>query len=87
MVRREARILVGRDSAILEATDEALDLLGLTLEELRQLPRGGLSLEEDRAATTGFEEAWSRAGGGAIVGAGRVRLLDGRRTYYVLGSR
>jgi hypothetical protein len=78
MVRRDARILVAGDSTILEATDSALEILDLTFEQLRSLPPGSLSLDEDRAATAGFEAAWRESGRGEIVGAGSVRLLDGR---------
>jgi PAS domain S-box-containing protein len=78
MVRRDARILVGSDSTILEATDAALDLLGLTIDELRALPPGALSMEEDREASAGFSEAWEQGGRGAVVGSGTMRRLDGR---------
>jgi PAS domain-containing protein len=78
MVRRDARIVVGHDSTILEATDAALELLDLTFDQLRMLPPGSLSLDEDRAASAGFEAAWDGEGRGPIVGAGSVRLLDGR---------
>lgn len=86
MVRRDARILVGADSTIIGATDAALEILGMSLDELRALPPGGLSLEEDKAGREGFEDAWQEAGRGAIVGAGTVRLLDGRliRVRYLI---
>lgn len=89
MVRRDARILVGADSTIIEATDAALEILGMSLDELRALPPGGLSLEEDKAGREGFEDAWQEAGRGAIVGAGTVRLLDGRliRVRYLIDPR
>ena len=78
MVRRDARIVVAGDSTILEATDAALELLDLTFEQLRALPRGSLSLEEDKLATVGFEAAWRESGRAEIFGSGSVRLLDGR---------
>ncbi|MEO7117747.1 MAG: hypothetical protein ABIZ34_02115 [Candidatus Limnocylindrales bacterium] len=86
MVRRDARILIKPDSTIVEATDAALDLLGMSLAELQALPPGGLSLEEDRAASEGFAEAWQEQGGGEIIGAGTVKLLDGRlvRVRYLI---
>ncbi len=73
-----ARIIVDGDSHVLAASNEALALLEMTLEELRALPPGGLSLEADREAGEGFEEEWRRSGAHAIVGAGTIRLLDGR---------
>ena len=74
--RRE--ILVGEDSRVLTASQGALDLLGLTLDELRQLPRGSLSLDEDRDAAVGFDEAWRAHGREPILGAGTIRLPGGR---------
>jgi hypothetical protein len=86
MVRRDARILVSADSTIIEATDAALEVLGLTLDELRALPPGGLSLEQDRESSAGFAAAWAESGRGAILGAGTARLLDGRliRVRYLI---
>jgi PAS domain-containing protein len=86
MVRRDARIIVDADSKIVEATDAALELLGITLDELRALPPGGLSLEEDRARSADFQAAWRESGGGEVVGAGTARLLDGRliRVRYLI---
>lgn len=78
MVRRDARIIVDAESKIVDATDAALELLGLTLDELRALPPGGLALEEDKALTAAFQAAWRESGRGAIMGAGTARLLDGR---------
>lgn len=86
MVRRDARILVSPHSTIIDATQAALDLLGLTLDELKELPSGGLSPEEDKTAFVGFLEAWQDTGGGPIFGAGSARLSDGRliRVRYVI---
>ncbi len=86
MVRPDARILVKSDSTILEASDAALELLGLTLDQLRSLPPGGLSLEADLDASGEFQAAWRDNGGGAVVGAGTARLLDGRllRVRYLI---
>lgn len=86
MVRRDARILVGADSTIIEATDAALEIVGLTLEELRALPPGGLSVEQDRSGSAEFEAAWAETGRGPILGAGTIRLLDGRliRVRYLI---
>ncbi len=78
MVRRDARIIVSADSTIVEATDAALEILGLTLDELRALPPGGLSLEQDRAGSAEFAAAWAETGRGSILGSGTARLLDGR---------
>ncbi len=86
MVGHAARVRVDRASTVLEATDAALELLGLTFDELKALPRGALSIEEDRAASNGFEEAWKASGGGEIFGTGTIRRLDGRllRVRYLI---
>jgi hypothetical protein len=78
MVRRDARIIVGADSTVIEATDAALEIVGMTLEALRALPPGGLSVEQDRSGSAEFEAAWAETGRGPILGAGTIRLLDGR---------
>ena len=78
MVRRGARILVGADSTVIEATDAALEIVGMTLEDLRALPPGGMSVEQDRSGSAEFEAAWAETGRGPILGAGTIRLLDGR---------
>ena len=86
MVRSDARILVGSDSQVLEATPAALELLGLSLGQLRELPPGSMSLEQDRAASEVFAAAWEGAGRAPLVGTGTVRLLDGnllRLRYYI----
>ena len=86
MVGRDARIVVAADSTILEASASALGLLEVTFEQLRALPPGSLGLEEDRAASVGFEAAWNEAGRAEILGSGSVRLLDGRlvRVRYLI---
>ena len=86
MVRRDARVLVGHDATVLEATDAALELLGLTFDELRALPPGALSLDRDRTTTADFDAAWDASGRHPIFGTGTARLLDGRllRVRYLI---
>lgn len=86
MVRSDARILVNADSTINDATDAALELLGLDLEELRALPSGALSLEEDIDAAAGFDAAWMASGREPIFGSGTLRLRDSRlvRVRYLI---
>ena len=78
MTARPREILVGADFRVLSATEGALELLGLTLDELRQLPPGSLSLDEDRDAAVGFDEAWRAGGREPILGAGTIRLAGDR---------
>jgi len=86
MVQRDARVLVGSSSEILEASPAALDLLGLTLDELKALPPGSMSVETDAAASDEFAAAWEGDGRPPLVGAGTARRLDGslvRLRYYL----
>ena len=74
----EATIVIGSDSAVLAASDAALEMLGgLTLEQLRELPRGALSVDPDEGNSESLRAAWSEAGAPALVGSGTIRLLDG----------
>jgi hypothetical protein len=85
-VRRDARIHVAADATIIEVTDAALELLGMTLDQLKALPPGALSLKEDRAGSAEFKAAWHDSGRATIVGASTARLLDGEliRVRYVI---
>jgi PAS domain-containing protein len=89
MVRRDARILVGSDSRVIEASPEALELLGLTFDELVALPPGAMSLDQDRRASDGFEAAWEGDGRPPLVGSATIRLADGQlvRLRYLIGSQ
>lgn len=78
MTARPRQIVVGADSRVLGASDGALELLGLTLDELRQLPPGSLSLDADREAAVGFDEAWRAHGREPILGAGTIQLAGDR---------
>jgi PAS domain-containing protein len=88
MVRRDARILVGADSRVIEASPEALELLGLSLDELVALPPGAMSLDQDREASDGFEAAWEDGGRPPLVGSATIRLANGQllRLRYLIGS-
>jgi hypothetical protein len=86
MVRSDARILVSSDSRILEATPGALELLGLTFDQLQALPPGSMSLEQDPTASAEFAAAWEGGGRPPLVGSTTVRLTDGSLTrlrYYI----
>lgn len=81
--------MVGPDARVLEATPAALELLGLSLEQLKALPPGTMSVETDEAASSQFAAAWEGDGRPPLLGAGTARLLDGRliRLRYYLWSR
>ncbi len=78
MAPGSARILTDSASNIIDASERALRLLGMTLAQLRALPPGGLSLEENRAESEAFEAEWRASGEGQIAGAGTIRLPEGR---------
>jgi PAS domain-containing protein len=66
------------DGEVLDATPEALTLLGVTLQELRALPRGALSTEPpDPQSDEAFREQWEASGRPDIGGQATLRRLDG----------
>jgi hypothetical protein len=78
MAHVSARIVVDSASNILDASEYAIDLLGMSLDELRSLPPGGLSVEQDRAASEAFEAEWRASGEGQVAGAGTIRVSGGQ---------
>jgi hypothetical protein len=80
------RVTLGPDGTVIEASPGALSLLEMSLEQLQALPPGGLGLERDAEASKAFESAWTQAGRADIVGAGTIRLPDGRliRVRYLI---
>lgn len=73
-----SRLVLGPDGTVIEASAEALELLEVSLEELQELPPGSLGLDRDPVTSEAFQVAWAEAGRGDIVGAGTLRLRDGR---------
>ncbi len=86
MVRGDARIRVRPDATIIDATEAAQALLGMTLEQLRALPPGGLSVDPERNRSAGFETQWAASGRAPIMGVGTAKLLDDRliRVRYLI---
>lgn len=71
-------MVLNADGTTADASPAALELLGLTLEELRALPPGALSAEaRDDAAQAAFREQWERQGSPDIGGEATMRRLDG----------
>ena len=79
MVRPDARILLTASGGILSATPAALDLLGLTLDELKALPPGSMTLDQDRVDSAAFGDAWEGSGRAPIIGSATAQLTSGRR--------
>ena len=53
-------MFAGSDPTIIEATDAAIEILGMSHDELRALPPGTMSLEEDKAGREGFSRTPGR---------------------------
>ena len=75
-----ASLVVLPDGRIDEASDAALTLLGVTIEQLRELPPGSFSPESrDEEAEEAFRQEWEASGRHDIAGLGTLRLLDGQQ--------
>ena len=71
-------MVINADGTTADASPAALELLGLTLEQLRALPPGALSPEpRDPEAQEAFLEQWERQGSPDIGGEATMRRLDG----------
>ena len=71
-------IIVTADGRYSEANTAALDLLGVTLEELRASDPGRFAAEpSDAEADAAFREAWEAAGKPDVGGATTIRRADG----------
>lgn len=73
-----ATLVLAEDGGIVDATPEALDLLGVGLEELRALPQGSFSADEpDPEAAAAFRTQWEAEGRPDIGGQATLKRLDG----------
>jgi PAS domain S-box-containing protein len=73
-----ASLVLDADGRAVDASPEALDLLGVTLEELLELPPGAFAPEEpDPEARRAFRDEWERRGQPDLFGEGVIRRLDG----------
>ena len=72
-----ATMILDTDGRVLEATLEALDLLGVTLQEVRSLPPGAFSADPpDPEADAAFRSTWEDAGRPDIGGTATLRRPD-----------
>lgn len=79
-------LILNGDGSTEDANAAALDLLRLTLDELRALPPGALSPEApDPAATTAFRQQWERQGSPDLSGESTIRRLDGSEVRVKFG--
>lgn len=71
-------LTINADGTMADANEAALELLRVTLQQLRELPPGAFSAEPpDPAADAAFREQWEREGAPDIGGEGTLRRPDG----------
>jgi PAS domain S-box-containing protein len=72
------RITINADGTYREANESALELLGVTLEELRTSSPGRFAVEpSDPETDEAFREAWESSGRPDIGGATSIKRADG----------
>lgn len=75
-----ATIILAADGTAEDATPQALELLGVTLERLRQLPPGAFAATPpDPEGDTAFRAEWEQAGAPDIGGEATIQRLDGAK--------
>jgi PAS domain S-box-containing protein len=76
----DATMILNEDGTAADASPAALEILGVTLDQLRELPTGAFSATEpDPAGDAAFREQWERQGSPDIGGEATLRRLDGER--------
>ena len=79
-------LILNADGSTADANAAALELLRVTLDELRALPPGAFSPEPlDPAAGEAFREDWERQGSPDLSGEGTIRRLDGSEVRVKFG--
>jgi PAS domain-containing protein len=78
-VTDDIRLTVSASGAYIDATPAALELLGVTLDDLLTSEPGRFAPEPaDPAETEAFREQWESAGSPDLAGHGTIRRADGR---------
>ena len=71
-------LIITPDGTTADANPAALELLRVSLDEIRALPAGAFSPEPpDPEASRAFREAWEDQGEPDVGGEATIRLLDG----------
>jgi PAS domain-containing protein len=86
----DATVLINADGTYADASGAALELLGVTIEELRAAGRGAFAVEPvSPEASAAIESAWDRSGAQDAVGHATVKRPDGAtvRVRYLLTSQ
>ena len=74
-----ASMVINADGTAVDASEEALELLGVTLDELRELPASAfVAGPRDLDAEAAFRTEWERRGSSALFGETSLKRLDGR---------
>ena len=80
-------MILNADGSTADANREALDMLGVTHDELVGLPAGAFSPEPpDPEADAAFREQWERQGTPDIGGEATLRRLDGSSVRVKFGK-
>jgi PAS domain-containing protein len=82
-----ATMIVNADGRVADADQAALDMLGVTLEQLRALPPGSFNAEPPNVEREAeFRDTWERRDRPDLVGEATLKLLDGtkRRVKFVI---
>jgi PAS domain-containing protein len=86
----DATVLINADGTYADASGAALELLGVTIEELRAAGRGAFAVEPvSPEASAAIESAWNRSGAQDAVGHATVKRPDRAtvRVRYLLTSQ
>jgi PAS domain-containing protein len=76
----DATLILNEDGTAAEASPEALAILGVTLDQLRELPGGAFAATApDPRADAAFREQWERQGSPDIGGEATIQRLDGEK--------
>ena len=74
-------IIVASDGTYIDANPAALELLGVTIDELRASPPNRFAAEPgDPDAEAAFRKAWEASGRPDLGGSGTIRRADGSTT-------
>lgn len=74
----DATMILNEDGTVVDASPEALAILGATMDQLRDLPGGAFSASPpDPEADAAFRDAWADQGSPDIGGEATIQRLDG----------
>lgn len=76
----DATLILNGDGTAADASPEALAILGVTMDRLRQLPRGAFSpTPSDPEADASFQHQWEEQGSPDIGGEATIQQPDGEK--------